>query len=115
MLPAEIEMPLSLIELQCEAVAAAVVSGEPQALETASQAFKQAAVEFADLMQQVGGGQQAGPELRARLKKLAVQLNSQRENLLRRTALVEQSLQTLLPSSRKTTYGPAGMYKAYAA
>ncbi len=29
MLPAQIEKPLSLIELQCEAVAAAVVSGEP--------------------------------------------------------------------------------------
>jgi hypothetical protein len=56
--------------------------------------------------------------LRARLKKLAVQLNIQRENLLRRTAMVEQAVQTLLPSTRPSTYGPgnrAGSYRAYAA
>jgi hypothetical protein len=118
MLPVEIEKPLSLIELQCEAVATAMGSGEPQALETASQSLKDAAVDFAALMQRLGGAQQAGPELRARLKKLAVQLNIQRENLLRRTAMVEQAVQTLLPSTRPATYGPgnrAGSYRSYAA
>lgn len=117
MLPAAIEQALSLIEQQCAAVAAAVASGEPQALETASQALRQTAVDFAALLQQLGGGQEIAPELQARLKPLAAQLHSQRENLLRRAALVEQAVQTLLPSTRQPTYSPggrAGAYKAFA-
>lgn len=123
MLPAEIEKPLSLIELQCEAVAAAVTSGEPQALEAASHALKQAAVDFAAFMEQRGASELAGTELRARLKKLATQLTIQRENLFRRTVVVERAVHTLVPDLRKSTYGPGGSaaagraasYKAFAA
>lgn len=119
MLSAALEKSLSLIELQCQAVAAAVASGEPQALETASNALKQAAVDFAQLMQQLGGAQQAGAEPRARLKKLAVQLNIQRENLLRRAVVVERAVQTMVPAAAShLTYGQhgrAGGYKAFAA
>lgn len=118
MLPTEIEKPLALIELQCEAVAAAVVSGEPRSLESASQALKDAAVDFAALMQQIGGAQNAGPELRVRLKKLALLLNNQRENLLRRTVLVERAVQTMVPAAvNRLTYGQngrAGGYRGYA-
>ena len=119
MLSAELDQPLTQIELQCQAVAAAVASGEPLALEAASNALRQAAVDFAQLMQQLGGARQAGPELRARLKKAAVQLNIQRENLLRRTVVVERAVQTMVPSAaRQLTYGQngrAGGYKAFAA
>lgn len=118
MLPAPIEKSLSLIELQCEAVAAAVASGEPLGLENASNALRQAAVDFAGFMDRLGGPQQAGPELRARLKKLAVRLNIQRENLLRRSAVVERGLHALVPATRKSTYAPVGRvgsYKAFSA
>lgn len=119
MLPAEIEKPLSLIELQCEAVAAAVATGEPQRLENASNALQQAALDFSGLMDRLGGAQQAGPELRARLKKLAVQLNIQRENLIRRSVVVERALHAMVPATRKSTYaapaGRAGSYKAFSA
>ena len=113
MLPAEIEKPLLLIELQCEAVAAGVASGEPLALEAASSSLRQAALDFAALMDQLGGAPQAGPELRARLKKLAVTLNIQRENLLRRSAVIERGLHALVPSTQKTTYAPAGRAAVY--
>lgn len=118
MLPAELEKPLSLIELQCEAVAAAVATGEPQALEGASQALRHAAGDFAAFMEQMGGPQQAGPELLARLKKLAGLLSIQRENLIRRSVMVESALNTLVPATRKSTYAPAGRagsYKAFSA
>jgi len=119
MLPAEIEKPLSLIELQCEAVAAAVATGEPQMLENASNALQQAALDFSGLMDRLDGAQQAGPELRARLKKLAVQLNIQRENLIRRSVVVERALHAMVPATRKSTYaapaGRAGGYKAFSA
>ena len=119
MLPAEIEKPLSQIEMQCESVAAAVATGEPQMLETASNALQQAALGFASLMERLGGARQAGPELQARLKKLAVQLNIQRENLIRRSVVVERALHAMVPATRKSTYaapvGRAGSYKAFSA
>lgn len=113
MLPVEIEKSLALIELQCETLSAAVLSGEPQALEASSQQLRQTAVDFSDLMAQLDGAAQAGPQLRARLKNIAVQLGIQRENLLRRSAVVERSLHTLVPSTQKSTYAPAGRASAY--
>lgn len=120
MLPAEIEKALSLIEMQCQAVADAVASGEPQALEAGSNALRQAAVEFSDFMQRLGGPQRVGAELRPRLQKLATQLTIQRENLIRRSVVVERALHAMLPATRKSTYaqpaaGRAGSYKAFAA
>ncbi len=119
MLNDALETSLTQIELQCESVAAAVASGEPQALESASNALRQAAVDLSALVQRLGGPQQAGPELHTRLKKLAAQLNNQRENLLRRSAVVERSLHALVPATRKSTYaapaGRAGGYKAFSA
>lgn len=119
MLSPELEQSLSVIELQCQAVAAAVAGGEPQALEAASHALKQAAVQLAQLTEQLGGPQNAGPQLRARLKKVAAQLNIQRENLLRRTVVVERAVQTMMPAAvNQLTYGQhgrAGGYKAFAA
>jgi hypothetical protein len=114
MLPAEIEKTLSLIEFQCEAVAAAVADGEPQVLEGASNALRQAALDFSALMDSQGGARQAGPELRARLQKVATRLNSQRENLLRRSAVVERGLHALVPATQKSTYAaPTGRTAAY--
>ncbi len=119
MLNDALETSLLQIELQCESVAAAVASGEPQALEGASNALRQAAVDLSALVQRLGGAAQAGPELHTRLKKLAGVLNIQRENLLRRSAVVERSLHALVPATRKSTYaapaGRAGGYKAFSA
>lgn len=118
MLPAEIEKPLFLIELQCDAVAAAVATGEPHALESASQALRQAASDFAAFMEQMGRPQQAIPELLARLKKLAGLLSIQRENLIRRSVMVESALNALVPATSKSTYAPVGRassYKAFSA
>lgn len=113
MLPAELEKPLALMELQCQAVAAAVASGEPTGLESASQALRQTAVDFSIFMESLGGAVQAGPELRARLKRLASNLGIQRENLLRRSAVIERGLHALVPSTQKSTYAPAGRAAAY--
>ncbi len=113
MLPAELEKPLALLELQCQAVAAAVDSGEPTGLEAASAALRQTAMDFSALMDRLDGALQAGPELRARLRKLATQLGIQREALLRRSAMVERGLHALVPSTQKSTYAPAGRASAY--
>jgi hypothetical protein len=113
MLPAELEKPLALIELQCQAVAAAVATGEPETLEASSLALRQTAVDFSALMDSLGGAAHAGPELRARLKKVALQLGMQRENLLRRSAVIERGLHALVPSTQKSTYAPSGRAATY--
>lgn len=120
MLPADIEKSLTLIEMQCQAVAAAVGSGEPQALEAASNALRQTAMDFSALMGRVGASTlHSDRELQARLKKLAASLGIQRENLLRRSVVVERALHAMVPATRKSTYsapaGRAGSYKAFSA
>lgn len=119
MLPTPLETALSQIELQCESVAAAVASGEPLALESASTALRHAALEFSGLMERLGGATQASPELRTRLKKLATRLTIERENLIRRSVVIERALHAMMPATRKATYsapaGRAGGYKAFSA
>lgn len=113
MLPAELEKPLALMELQCQAVAAAVENGQPLELEAASQSLRDTAVAFSAFMENIGGAAQAGPQLRARLKKLATHLSIQREALLRRSAVIERGLHALVPSTQKATYAPAGRASVY--
>jgi len=113
MLPAEIENALSIIEMECEAVAAAVASGEPQTLERASMVLRQAAVDFAAFLERQGDARLNGDELRMRLKKVTGLMNIQRENLIRRSVLVERALNAMVPSTRKNTYAPAGRTGGY--
>jgi hypothetical protein len=110
MLPAEIEKPLSRIELQCEAVAAAVASGEPQAIEAGGGALKQMAVDFSALMAQWPESENVGRELRVRMKKLAGRLTIQRENLIRRSVVVERTLHAMVPATRTSASTQAGQY-----
>lgn len=110
MLTAEVNKALSLIESQCAALAAAVESGDAQALEALGTGLRQVAVDFSALMAHADN---TDPTLRARLRKLSAVLSNQRENLLRRSAVVERSLHTLLPSTQKNTYAPAGRASAY--
>ena len=105
MLPAELEKPLALMELQCQAVAAAVTNGQPVELEAASQSLRDTALAFSAFMDSIGGAAQAGPQLRTRLKKLATNLGIQREALLRRSA----ASTLLCPPRRRPPMRPRGV------
>ena len=61
----------------------------------------------------IGGAAQAGPQRRARLKKLATQLGIQREALPRRSAVIDRGLHALMPSTQKTNYAAAGRASVY--
>lgn len=116
MLPSQLESALIQIEAHCVAVAAAVAQGETSALLAASQTLRQTAQDFHALMQEASL-QGAAPALRARLRLLATQIASQRENLLRRSALTDRALQTLLPThqSASGTYADArSAYRGFA-
>ena len=104
MLMPEIEKPLSLIERQCDAVSAAVNSGDPEVLESASLSLRQAAVDFSNLLRGLAADVPVDKELKARLKKLAKGLAVQRESLIRRTVVVERALHAMVPATRESTY-----------
>ena len=108
MLIPEIETPLSRIESQCAVVSAAVNSGDPAALESASLALRQAALEFSRLLGGLAPGVQSGAELKTRLKKISGGLAAQRESLIRRTVVVERALHAMVPATRTATYAQAG-------
>jgi hypothetical protein len=62
MLMPEIEKPLSRIESQLDVLSRAVNSGDPVALESASMALRQAAVDFAGLLEGLEARGQVGRE-----------------------------------------------------
>lgn len=105
MLPAQIAASLGAVELHLEAVSAAMASGEPAALASASVALRQAAVDLSALLQGVGAAYLKNRNLKAQVKRLAGGIASQRESLLRRSALVEMTLKAVLPLNQSATYG----------
>lgn len=106
MLSPEIEIPLSQIELRCEALAAAIDGGEPVALEAASSALRQASVDFSGLLQGLPAEALSGAAFKARVKKIADGMAIQRESLIRRTVFVERAVHAMVPAARGATYAP---------
>ena len=104
MLSPDIEKTLSQIEKQFGAVTAAVNSGDAASLEPLSVALRQAAVDFSSLLQGLPADARPSSELRLRLRKLAQGLAGQRQNLIRRTVVVERALHAMVPATRGSTY-----------
>lgn len=107
MIPAHLEKALAELEFHVNTVSAALVSGEPVALEAASGALRQAAIDFSALLQRLAPSDLKNQDLKLRLKKIAEGLTTQRTSLIRRTALVEMALNAIVPASRDTTYAQA--------
>ena len=111
MLSAPVEAALQHIEKQFKDLSAALVSGEPVALESASAAMRQAGIDFLALIQRLTPAERKNRQLTMRLKALADGLGERRASLLRRTALVERELHTILPATQGGTYAnAAGAY-----
>jgi hypothetical protein len=108
MLPAHLEKALTDVELHFNAVSAALVSGEPQALTSASAVLRQAAIDFSALLQRLTPDDVQHKDLKPRLTQISNGLVLQRESLLRRTALVEMALNTVMPTAPDATYAQTG-------
>jgi hypothetical protein len=104
MLSPEIEKPLVQIEVQFNAVAAAVNSGDPVALETLSTALRKAAADLFSLLEAAPADSRSLKELKTRLKKISSGLGIQRESMIRRTVVVERALHAMVPATRQSTY-----------
>ena len=112
MLPAHLEKSLSEVEAHFNDVSAALVSGEPVALTVASAALRQAALDFSALLQRLTAADVKHNALKPRLTQISNGMALQRESLLRRTALVEMALNTVMPSAPKATYAQTGGHYA---
>jgi hypothetical protein len=107
-----LEQQLDDMERQLDVVASALVGAEPAEVQSNSVALQRMAVNFRHMVDACGTDPLAYAHLSTRLQALAESLSSLRENLMRRTAYVEQALQLVIPSTEKTTYaqvsGPYG-------
>jgi hypothetical protein len=111
MLSAPLEAALQQIEKQFKDLSAALVSGEPVTLESASAAMRQAGIDLSMLIQRLIPDERKNPQLALRLKSLADGLGERRASLLRRTALVERGLNTIFPGTQGGTYtNSVGVY-----
>ena len=114
-IPAELEKTFLSIEGLIHEISEALVLGDPQALALGSSHMRQGAVELSQLLSKLDSNALSNSYVRLRLKKIASNLASRRECLLRQSGVVERSLHLLIPASRNQTYakaaspyGPAG-------
>lgn len=108
MITTRIEAALVDVERQFSDVADALVSGDPLSLQAASVALRQAAVDFAGLVQGLSSTDLKDPALQIRVKKLAEGMTNHREGLIRRSGMVERRLNALVPATQNNTYTQAG-------
>jgi hypothetical protein len=88
---------LTAVEQQLGAVTEALRTGEPVALESAAQQLRSVSVAMSQTLgAAIAGGKLERP-MADRVRRVAQQMNLQREQLARRSLLVERALATVLP------------------
>ena len=96
---------MDLVEERAGALRGALLAGDAQGVATASAAMQQAVQVVAEQLQRVPAAAIRGTARQERLRALGRLLAEQREGCLRRGAVVERSLHSLIPATRGTTYG----------
>jgi hypothetical protein len=102
-----LEQLLDRIESQFNAVSFALVDGNPVAVHASSTSLQELAVQFVQLVDDLGRSGKVSAEVTRRVQALAKGMPALRENLLRRTAYVDQALALVIPATQKTTYSNA--------
>ena len=106
-----IDAQLVLVEQHLEAAGNCLNAGDAQALTLASEALQVTALGLVQIMR-VSRISAPRSELNAKIGQLAQRLIALRENLLRRSALVDRALKVVMPTVRESTYLPSGPYGA---
>lgn len=117
MKPAEVlHDRLTAVEAQLDAVATALLTGDSERLKIDTTALRDAAAEvsfvLSSLPQEAFARQ---PELQARISRIGQRLATYRDNLARRSAAVDRTLASLLPSDDVATYARAPGMGGYGA
>lgn len=96
---------LSGLEHQMLKITEAIETGEPLALENAARALRSSVLALHDQTSRSGLG--IDRPMAQRLQQLATRLLIQRSGLMRRSALVEQTLLAMVPGALDQTYANA--------
>jgi len=96
---------LSLAETRSRAVSQALLTGEPDQLAVHSADLQQVVQVLSNSLQQAQVRAGLDSRARQRLRRLGQDLVQQREACLRRSAVVDRALQSLMPASQSATYG----------
>lgn len=104
------EATLALAERCVQAVTAALLHGQPEPVESASRDLQQASLLLSNVLQGIKLKSGRDQQLRQRLGHVVRGIALQREALMRRAAVVEMSLHSMIPASRTPTYGGASSY-----
>lgn len=103
----DIQEALSQAERSVAATGQALVQGIPELVHAATRDLHDSAHALALVLRSVDGLSTMAEAVRDRLVRVARDIAMQREALLRRSAVVAQSLQSLVPQTRADTYSGA--------
>ncbi len=107
----EIHHALEQAERSVTASGQALLAGNPEQVQSAAGSLHASVLALALALRGVDDGATLVSELRHRLARVARAIAMQREALLRRTAAVDRSVQSLLPQPQPNTYaGALGRY-----
>lgn len=100
----DIQATLALTELCAGAVSKALLNAEPDVIESAARDLHRVSLSLAGLLQSRHGTAAQAADFKQRLGQVLRDMALQREALLRRSAMVERSLHSIVPAARATTY-----------
>jgi ATP-dependent exoDNAse (exonuclease V) alpha subunit len=100
------------LEAHFNQLAAAVATGDADALPALTAQVQQLAVNLSEVWQEWQQQSVQNEAMTERLKSLAEGLRLVRTNLLRRASLVEQALKLIIPAAVDPTYASGGAYGA---
>ena len=102
---------LRTAEKRAQVLSAALLEGQPELVAAAAQDMQQSAQALSASLHGVLQYGPLEPVLKQRLRRVGQVLAMQREACLRRAAVVDRALNSIIPSSRANTYsGGAGPY-----
>ena len=103
---------LERVEKQIAVVGAALLGNDASVLESSTQSLQQMASDVFRCHEQLQKSGHSTKHLTLRVKELSAALSTLRENLLRKSAFVDQALQIVFPDNSPSTYasksGPYG-------
>ena len=108
-----LDIQIDLLEERLNLLAAAVVDGSPDVLQSVSANLQLLAVELMQMLEAQGRDQLGVSGRASRVRSLAAGLSMVREGLLRQSAYVDRALETIVPGmQKKSTYPGSNAYGA---
>jgi hypothetical protein len=101
-----LEQQLARVEQQIGVVASALLSDDPAVLEAGTKNLQQVVTDMFRCHEQLLKSGKSPKHLTLRVKELSAALASVRDNLMRKSAFVDQTLQIVLPERQQSTYAP---------